>query len=282
MRIAEVLRSHPLRERMQAYARLARWNRPLDLFLLLWGILAATWLASAGAPDTAALAALLIAVVLLRSAVRIWLSRLDVQEEFHPELRRVALGVGLAGLCFALPLGWPLLLLPLALLSIGAALFFQRRTYLAQMGLALAVAWLVPAAYATQAVVPGKSAWLLFLAVLFWGAALVLLFYLPKRAADADENILTLPMLFGSLSRPAIAGFQLLAVLSLYLLGRQSELGIFFTLGLLTAAALTGYQQYLLYYHPDREGWRLALIANVWWGVAVFCGVAFHYLCACS
>lgn len=282
MRIVEAVRSHPLRARVEDYTRLARWNRPLDLFLLVWAVLAATWLASAGAPDRLALSALLIAVFLLRTAARIWLNRSEVQEQYRPEVQGGALGMLLAGLVFVLPLGWPLLFLPLALLSVGAALFFQKRTYLAQTGFALGMAWLVPAAYLAQGVVPGKSAWLLFVAVLFWATSQVLLFYLPRPVKDAEQGLLTLPMMFGKFARQAVAGFQLLALLSLLLLGRQAGLEIFYTLGLTAAAALTIYQQYLLFYRPDRAGWRLALAVSVWWGVAVFCGVVFHYLCACA
>jgi 4-hydroxybenzoate polyprenyltransferase len=274
MRLVEALRSHPLRARVEDYTRLSRWDRPLDLFMLLWGLLAATWLASAGAPDNLALLGLLIAVLLLRTAARIWLNRSEVQ--------RVALGMVLAGLVFVIPLGWPLLLLPLSLASAAAAFFFQKKTYLAQTGFAFGAAWLVPTAYLSQGAVPGKAAWLLFIAVLFWATSQVLLAYLPRPAKDAEQGLLTLPMLFGKFARQAVAGFQLLALLSLYLLGHQLDLKIFFTLGLASAAALTLYQQYLLFYRPDREGWRLALAVSVWWGIAIFCGVAFHYLCACA
>lgn len=279
--LTQTLRTHPLRARVEEYVRLARWHRPLDLMLMSWSVLAASWLAGDGAPDGAAVAALLAAIFLLRSAAHIWLSQPEVQVQYHPEVKRVALAVAVAGLCFTLPLGWPLLLLPLSLLSVWGALFFQRRTYLAQTGLALGVAWLVPAAWTAQGVIPGKAAWLLFVAVLFWATALVVLFYLPRPAKDADEGLLTLPMLFGGFARRAVGGFQLLSLLAFYLLGRQAELEIFFTLGLMSAAALTAYQQFLLYNRADREGWQQALRANVWWGVAVFCGVAFHYLCAC-
>lgn len=279
--LTQTLRGHPLWARVEEYAWLARWHRPLDLLLMSWIVLAASWTAAAGGPDGGAVAALLWSIFLLRTAWSLWLSRSEVQEQYRSEVQRIAVAVAIAGLFSALPLGWALPLLALSPLCVWAALSFQRRTYLAQTGFALGFAWLVPAAYAAQGVMPGKTAWLLFVSVLFWATALVVLFYLPRPAKEADEQRLTLPMLFGGFARRAVGGFQLLALLALYLLGRQAELEIFFTLGLMSAAALTAYQQFLLYDRPDREGWQQALRVNVWWGVAVFCGVAFHFLCAC-
>ncbi|HSN70912.1 MAG TPA: UbiA family prenyltransferase, partial [Steroidobacteraceae bacterium] len=50
------------------YARLARLDRPIGIWLLLWPTLWALWLASSGRPDETVFIVFVLGVVLMRSA----------------------------------------------------------------------------------------------------------------------------------------------------------------------------------------------------------------------
>src|SRR4051794_27543427 len=54
--------------RLRAYAQLTRLNRPIGIWLLLWPVLWALWLSSAGHPDPKAFVIFVVGVVLTRSA----------------------------------------------------------------------------------------------------------------------------------------------------------------------------------------------------------------------
>ena len=56
-----------MQDRVDAYRRLARLDRPIGTFLLLWPTMAALWLAAAGVPDLPILTVFVIGVWLMRA-----------------------------------------------------------------------------------------------------------------------------------------------------------------------------------------------------------------------
>ncbi|MCK5639512.1 MAG: UbiA family prenyltransferase [Gammaproteobacteria bacterium] len=271
-----------VRDRLRAYGQLMCLHRPIDLPLLIWpAIWSLIW--SAGMQwDLTTFVLLVFVLLLLRgavliTAVRQGLIRVNTQEITAYEQYCVALV--LVFLALILILLWKLeaLLLFIAVCLAGGYLFLLHRTYLAQVVLAAAIAWPVLAGFAVQGEID-KLSWLLFTAAQLWVLAALILYHFPGRALDARDKIYTLSLLFGSSSRYAVAALQLAALITLFLAGRQEALGIFFFLGLAVALTLSLYQQFLIS-RPEAEHYMRAYRLNAWWGLAVFCGISFHFLC---
>ncbi len=274
------------------YRQLMRLSRFEDLALLLlpgaWGL----WFAADGPPAASVLAAFVAAAFFMRCAA--WTFN-DLAEGkvllFAPESlvargvlgpRQAAYASAALVLLAALPvalLRWEALLWGAPALLVAVAYpWVKLRSYLAQGLLGAGVAWAVPVAFALQGSAMGKTGWLLFVGTLLWATACHLLYAVPRSAYEAKVGIRSMAQLFGMASRPMALVLQLLALAALWLVGRHEELGPFFAIGLLTALALLGHQQFIL-----REGqggsWIRAYRANIWLGLAVFCGIAFHFLC---
>ncbi len=277
--------------RLLPWLRVLHLHRPADLALLwlplLWGL----WLSAGGRPAPLTVASLLLATLLLRCAAWLLLGLANAHQgsagRTLPTLLRalprpltLALALSTAGalLLFAAA-GWPTLVAALGGAALGAAyLWIRHRTFLGELVLALALAAGSIAGFTAAGVVPNKTAWLLYTAAVLWSTA-----YLTQRAAlhlqqHARLGIKSLTMLFGVADRWLIGLLQAAALLALWLAARQESLGVFMAIALLTAAALGIYQQLLMRGGTD-QGYRRAYLDNVWFGIAIFCGILFHYLC---
>lgn len=260
------------RERARLVAAILALDRGADAWLLLLPALWATWLASRGAPDVSALVALLLAFGLVRAAVWTWYVPGAASAAAIPALRR-RLGMVLftAGLCFAVPLGWPVLVL-VASLALAVLWFALRaRSYLAQPALAAAVALVVVAAWTAQHGAPDKTIGLLGLAAFLWVLAAVVT-RLP------DHGGASLAAVFGAAVPWVVLALLCAALLALHFLGAQAGLGVFHHIGL-TLAGVLGAGSVLRLLGRDPEG---AFVLQLWWGAAVFAGLGAHFLCACA
>lgn len=271
-----------IKDRLWAYTQLMNMHRPVALPLLLWPVVwSFAW--SAGERwELSTLVLFVLVLLLLRGAVLIFSIRLGLVQadtQTTTPYEQYCVAFMLVFLVLLLILLWQpeVLLLFVAVCFAGGYLFLMRRTYLAQMVLAAAVAWPVLAGFAVQAEI-NKLSWLVFTAAQLWVLAALILYYFPRRALDARDKILTLPLLLGSSSRYAVAALQFAALITLFLAGRQEALGIFFSLGLMVALAISLYQQFLIY-RPEGENYIRAYRMNLWWGLAIFCGISFHFLC---
>lgn len=279
---------------IRRFLYICRLHRPADIALLLLPALWAAVLAAEGAPQVMPLLALLLAALFFRCAAWLyndWMeSRLldDAPESFiarkvvNPiEAQRLFALLLLAAFFLLLPLGLPLLYYAaLALPLLLAFPFLKTRLLLTQPYLGLCYAWIVPMAWVTQGAVPGKAAWLLFTAVLLWASAFTTLHALPRRNYEQRVGIRSLAQLFGDNSWLFVLVMQLSAVFTLWLAGKQLELEIFYSLGLVTVLLLLPYQQWLLFSHPQ-EGALRSYHSQIWSAVAVFCGIVFDILCRC-
>jgi len=259
-------------ERLRALAGILALDRSADVWLLLFPALSATWLATRGAPDVSALIALLLAYALVRAAAWMWYVPGAASPEGIPiERRRLGMMLFVAGLCFAVPLGWPVLILVLSLGLAIAWFALRRHSYLAQPVLATAVALVVASAWSAQHAGPGKAAGLLGLATFLWVLA-ALVTRLPEREGAS------LVAVFGPALPLVVAVLLSSALLALYLLGHQVGLGVFHRIGLITAGLLTAASVVRLALGDTGGAYTLQL----WWGGATFAGLAAHYLCACA
>jgi 4-hydroxybenzoate polyprenyltransferase len=276
------------------YFQLMRLDRPVGSLLLLWPTLAALWLAADGLPPLHLIVIFTAGTVIMRSAGcvindfadRDW-DRL-VERTRHRPLTAGRVSSREALLLFAaLSLLAALLLLfvnPLtrwlAVAGFGIATlypFTKRWTHLPQVVLGAAFSWGLVMAYASvQNQVP-PAAWLLFLGSLAWIVSYDTLYAMVDRDDDLRVGIKSTAILFGSADRLFVGLLQATALTTLALLGVQLGLGLFYHLGLAAAAALFGYQHYLIRAR-SREGCFKAFLNNVWVGFALFVGVVLESL----
>ena len=283
-----------VRERLIEYARLMRLDRPIGILLLLWPTLWALWIAGQGHPDPLVLAVFLMGAFLMRSAGCVINDFAD--RHFDPHVARtrdrpIAAGrvsprealILFAVLCLA-AFGLVLLMNRLTiLLSVVAVVlaavypFTKRVTHLPQVVLGAAFGWAIPMAFAAQAGELPRVAWLLFVVNILWSVAYDTLYAMVDREDDLKIGVKSTAILFGEADRLVVAVLQLLVLLGLSLVGSLAGLGGFYAIGLLVAALLALYQQYLIRGRDPKRCFE-AFLNNNWFGAAVFAGIALDYL----
>jgi 4-hydroxybenzoate polyprenyltransferase len=103
------------------------------------------------------------------------------------------------------------------------------------------------------------------------------MYAMVDRDDDIKIGVKSTAILFGDLDRIIIAIIQMMIFVSLIMLGQTLKLGGTFYLGLSLAAALAGYQQYLIR-QRKRDNCLKAFLNNHWFGLVIFIGVVLHYL----
>jgi len=282
-----------IKDRSYQYALLMRLDKPIGVFLLLWPTCWALWIAGEGSPDNGVTLVFVLGVVLMRSAGCVINDYAD--RDFDPHVQRTArrplasgavsprealvLFVVLCLLAFALVLSmnW----LTIALSVAGALLaavypFTKRHTYLPQVFLGLAFGWAVPMAFAAQTGAVPALAWLLLMATVLWATAYDTLYAMVDREDDLKIGVRSTAILFGDADRAIIGMIQGLLLLTLWIIGHKAELGLYYLGGLLVAAGLALYQQYLIREREPQACFR-AFLNNNWLGLAVFVGVVLDY-----
>ena len=279
--------------KIRAMLQLIRFDKPIGTLLLLWPTLWALWIAAEGVPDLDLLVIFLLGTFLTRSAGCIINDLAD--RHVDGAVARTSgrpLVTGAVTIKEALVLFSALMLLAFGLvlltntltiqLSIVAVLlastypFMKRYTHLPQVVLGLAFSWGIPMAFTAQLNQLPPALWLLFLGNLWWIVAYDTKYAMVDREDDIHAGVKSTAILFGMYDRLAVAILQLLCLLTLYLAGREFSLGLYFKLSLIVAAAMFGYQQYLIR-DRDRDACFRAFLHNNWVGLAIFVGIVLHY-----
>jgi 4-hydroxybenzoate polyprenyltransferase len=285
-------------ERLTHYEKLMRLDKPIGILLLLWPTLWGQWLASNGDPNWLILWIFVMGVVLMRSAGCVINDYAD--RHFDPHVQRtrerpIAAGrvkprealILFAALC-VLAFALVLTLNPQTIyLSFGALLlaavypFSKRYTQLPQVVLGAAFGWAIPMAFAAVLGEVPKIGWLLFIVNVLWSTAYDTFYAMVDRDDDVRIGVKSTAILFGESDRLIVGVLQLLVLGGLLLVGRLAGLGLYYHLGLLVAAGLALYQQYLAR-QRDSAGCFQAFLNNNWFGAVVFAGLFLHYLAAGS
>jgi 4-hydroxybenzoate polyprenyltransferase len=282
-----------LGSRLDLYASLIRFEKPIGFYLLLWPTLWALAIAAEGSPDGWILFVFVCGVFLMRSAGCAINDYADRDIDLHVARTRerpltsgkIAPREALA--VFAV-LGLIALLLVLTLnrftvqLAVGGVLlaasypYMKRFHYLPQVHLGAAFAWGIPMAFAALTGEAPKQAWLLYVAALIWTVAYDTMYSMADREDDLKLGLKSTAILFGDYDRIMIAVFQLLFLLALVLVGLDLEFSGVYYLGLGLAALLLGYEQFLI---ADRKPAHCfaAFLHNHWVGAVVFAGIMGHY-----
>jgi 4-hydroxybenzoate polyprenyltransferase len=280
--------------RLREYARLMRLDRPIGIWLLLWPVLWALWIASSGRPDERLFVIFVLGTFVMRSAGCVMNDFAD--REFDPHVRRTAdrplakqsvspaeaLGLfavlALIALALVIPLNRPTQVLAL----IGGVLavtypFLKRFFSLPQAYLGAAFGWSVPMAFAAQTGSVPPEAWALFLSVVLWTTAYDTMYAMVDREDDLVIGIRSSAILFGRHDRLVIGALQAGALAGLALVGWLTSLGRWYWAGLLSAAVLAVHQQRLIRHREPAACFR-AFLNNNLFGLAVFAGIALDYV----
>ena len=281
------------REKLRCYAQLARLDRPIGNFLLLWPTLWALWLAAEGLPRLGVLVVFVLGVVVMRAAGCVINDYADRDFDRHVKRTRhrplttgrvsereaLSLFVLLCLLAFGLVLLMNRLTI---LLSLGGVVlaatypFMKRHTYLPQIHLGAAFGWAAPMAFAAQTGSVPALAWVVFVAAVVWATIYDTEYAMVDRDDDLKIGIRSTAILFGRQDRLIIGLLQAVMTLLLVLIGWQAQLGAVYFAGVALATPLFVYQQWLIR-HRDRQDCFRAFLNNNIYGGIVFAGLALDY-----
>ena len=282
-----------IEQRLDAYERLLRLDKPIGTLLLLWPTLWALWLAARGLPPVELIAIFCVGTLLMRSAGCAVNDFFDRGFDRHVERTRVrplaadeirpaealVLAALLAAAAFGLVLMLNRLALQLSFVALGIAITYpltKRFFALPQLYLGVAFGFGIPMAYAAaQSRLPAEC-WVLLAANVCYAFAYDTEYAMVDRDDDAKIGMRTSALTLG---RYDVAGVMAAYAGMLALLGAvgvMARLGWPYYAGLALAAALMAYH-YRLIRDRSRTGCFKAFRHNNWVGAAVFAGIAAHY-----
>ena len=293
---AASLRWRRLRRSLHEYGLLTRLNRPIGILLLLWPVLWALWIAAGGVPDLKLLVIFVAGTVLTRSAGCVINDFAD--RDFDPHVRRtrdrplaarrvspyeaLALFAVLMLAALVLVLQLDGLTLRLSLVAAGLAIsypFVKRFFPAPQLYLGIAFGWGVPMAFAATTGGIPKVGWLVFLVTVLWAGIYDTLYAMVDRDDDLLIGIRSTAILFGDMDRVAIGIMQLVMVWGLVLVGQNLDFSLTYYAGVVAAALLFGWQQWLARDRSRDQCFR-AFLNNNYVGLALFLGIAGEYALA--
>lgn len=282
-----------LTDRLHQYWLLARFDKPIGIFILLWPTLWALWIAGNGKPDLLVLIVFTLGVVLMRAAGCVINDYADKDFDPHVDrtkLRPIASGkvtpkealIVFAALCLT-AFGLVLLMnwYTIGLSFIGAFLaasypFMKRFTHLPQAYLGAAFGFAVPMAFAAQTNEIPAVGWILYLAVLLWALVYDTMYAMVDIDDDLKIGVKSTAILFGKRVREITAGLQVVIMGLLVTVGAMQQLSWPYYAGLAVAAGLAIYQQKLIF-NFDKPSCFKAFLNNNWFGLAVFVGIVLAY-----
>ena len=279
-----------LKQRLTAYEKLMRLDKPIGILLLLWPTLWGLWFAAGGLPPPDVLLIFFTGTVLMRCAGCVINDYADRNFDPHVERtkdRPLAAGVirpaealALAAALMLIAFGLVLLLTPLTikLAVVAAALavvypFVKRVFPRPQLWLGIAFGFGIPMAYAELWHTLPRVAWLLLIATMFWAIAYDTAYAMVDRDDDRRIGIKSSALLFG---RYDVAGVMIAHALFLGLMawiGWWQMRDVFYFAGL-SAALVLVLHQYRLIRGRTRDGAFKAFLNNNWVGCVIFTGLA--------
>ncbi len=276
-------------ERLRTYAQLARLDRPIGNFLLLWPVLWALWIAAEGFPDLDILFIFVLGVVIMRAAGCVINDYADRHIDGHVKRTRqrpfatgrvtereaLALFVVLCLVAFGLVLLTNPLTILLSLVAVVLAAtypFTKRYTHLPQVHLGTAFGWAIPMVFAAQTGTVPVVAWLMLIAAVVWATVYDTMYAMVDRDDDLRIGVKSTAILFGEHDRLMIGILQVLMMLALVQIGLHVEFGAPYFAALVVAAGFFVYQQYLIR-NRERDPCFRAFLNNAWFGGVVFAGI---------
>ena len=279
-----------LKDRLNAYERLMRLDKPIGILLLLWPTLWGLWFAAGGVPPVDVLIIFVTGTVLMRSAGCVINDFADRNFDPHVERtkdRPLAAGVIqpaeallLAGALLLLAFGLVLFLnaLTIMLAFAGAALaiiypFVKRVFPLPQAWLGVAFGFGIPMAYAAQWNALPPVAWVLLIATMFWAIAYDTEYAMVDRDDDIKIGVKSSAILLGRYDVAGVMAAHALFIATLLGVGWWQRRGVPYYAGLFAGLGLAVYQYWLIRDRARAQCFK-AFLNNNWVGCVIFIGLA--------
>jgi 4-hydroxybenzoate polyprenyltransferase len=282
-----------LRQRLDAYERLMRLDKPIGTLLLLWPTMWAVWIAAEGAPSLFIVWIFALGTLLMRSAGVVMNDYAD--RHFDPHVERTKnrpLAAGIVSereallLASVITLCAFLLILPLHRLvwALSVVALFLAATYpftkrflaVPQAYLGIAFGFGIPMAFAAQLYTVPPLAWIMLVANIFWAIGYDTCYAMVDRNDDLKIGIRTSAITFGRFEVAAVMGCYAATLAILAWVGAQAGRGIYFHAGLAVAGGMM-LRHYYWIRGRSREACFRAFMDNNWVGAAIFAGLFADY-----
>ena len=284
-----------LQRRIEEYALLARLDRPIGTWLLLWPALWALWIAGGGRPHPKVLLVFIAGTFVMRAAGCVINDFAD--RNIDPHVRRTrdrplaarrvspreALYLFVFLIAIALYLVTRLDALTIKLAFIGAALtvsypFVKRFFPMPQLYLGISFGgWSVPMAFAAERAAVPRVAWVLYIAAVMWAAIYDTMYAMVDREDDLKVGVKSSAILFADMDKLLIGVMQAMMLFALVLAGRTMQFGKWYDAGIVAAGVLFLYQQWLIR-KREPAGCLKAFLNNNYVGMVIFVGILLQYL----
>ena len=280
--------------KLLAYHRLMRTDKPIGALLLLWPTLWALWVATPGVPPLWILAVFVAGVWLMRAAGCVVNDYADRKIDGHvkrtarrplpsgdvSEKEARTLFIVLVVLSFMLVLTLNTMTIVLSVGGLALAWvypFMKRYTHLPQVVLGAAFGWAIPMAYAAVSETLPLSCWLMFLANICWSVVYDTQYAMVDRDDDIKIGVKSTAILFGQYDKLIIGILQVVVMALMAAVGWLSGLGWPYYAAIAAAGCLFIYQQQLIK-NRDRDACFKAFLNNNYVGLALFAGLAVSFL----
>jgi len=282
-----------LRQRLDAYERLMRLEKPIGTLLLLWPTMWAVWISAEGAPSLFIVWIFALGTLLMRSAGVVMNDYADRHFDPHVERTRnrplaarivsereallLASGVTLCAFLLILPLHELVWALSVVALFLAMSYPLTKR-FLAvpQAYLGIAFGFGIPMAFAAQQYSVPMLAWVMLLANIFWAIGYDTCYAMVDRDDDLKIGIRTSAITFGRYDVAAVMASYAITLGILAWVGAQAGRGIFFYCGLLVAAGMM-LRHWFWIRGRERMACFRAFMDNNWVGAAIFAGLFADY-----
>ena len=282
-----------LRQRLDAYERLMRLDKPIGTLLLLWPTMWAVWIAAEGAPSLFLVWIFALGTLLMRSAGVVMNDYAD--RHFDPHVERtknrplaagivsereallLAAGVTLCAFLLILPLHRLVWALSVVALFLAASYPLTKR-FLAvpQAYLGVAFGFGIPMAFAAQLYTVPPLAWVMLLANIFWAVGYDTCYAMVDREDDLKIGIKTSAITFGRYDVAAVMICYAVTLVILAWVGAQAGRGLWFYAGLAVAAGMM-LRHWFWIRGRERMSCFRAFMDNNWVGAAIFAGLFADY-----
>ena len=284
-----------IQRRIEEYALLARLDRPIGTWLLMWPALWGLWIAGAGRPHPRVLLVFVAGVFVMRAAGCVINDYAD--RNIDPHVRRTrdrplaarrvspreALYLFAVLITAALYLVTRLDFLTIELAFIGAAMtvsypFVKRIFPMPQLYLGISFGgWSVPMAFAAESGAVPRVAWVLYIAAVMWAAIYDTMYAMVDREDDLKVGVKSSAILFADMDKLLIGVMQVMMLFALMLAGRSMKFGQWYDAGVIGAGLLFVYQQWLIR-KREPAGCLKAFFNNQYVGAVIFVGIMLQYL----
>ena len=280
-------------DKLNAYERLMRLDKPVGILLLLWPTLWGLLLAGQGHPNWQVVLIFVTGVILMRSAGCVMNDIADRQYDGHVERTQnrplvteevsvkeailLAAGLSLAAFSLVCFLNKLTILLSIVALFLAATYPLTKR-FLAipQAYLGIAFGFSIPMAFAALTNQIPPLAWWLLLANTFWAIAYDTEYAMVDRDDDVKIGIQSSALLFGCYDVLAIMACYAAMVAIFIYIGKIMAFGSYYFVGILAVLGLIVWQYQMIKTRQKKRCFT-AFLANNWIGLALFLSIVLAY-----